>query len=206
MQIRPVADRGATLVEYALLVGLIAVVSIGSLQVLTRDSSGELADRGGQAGAPDLDATGVVPPPPGGGGGGGGSTGGSTAPPIIANVSGPTGCYSGGPGNWTANFSVTVTDSSNGAPVSQALVEGRFLRYDNDDVLLETIAAPQIATNPDGRAPFSLTGLSSNGPNPTGRVEFQLVAVSGDDPPIIYTVPVPPPAASVDQGVPPQCP
>lgn len=51
--------RGATLVEYSLMAGLIAVVLIGAVQAMTDSASDELTDRGGEIGYPSQ-ATGIV--------------------------------------------------------------------------------------------------------------------------------------------------
>jgi len=66
------ADRGASLAEYALLVGLVAIVAIGALRLLgdrTSDSFDDVA-------AATVAGTGDTGPSSGGGGNGGGGNGG----------------------------------------------------------------------------------------------------------------------------------
>lgn len=195
-------ERGATLVEYAMLVALVAIVLLGALQYLTDESSDELEARADRSGSPDLDSTGV-PAPPSGGGGSGGGDGGSTTPPITVSVSSPTGCWAGDSKNWTANFTIIVTDAATGAPVNQAIVTAKLTRLRADGTVLQELSPDPKETLTDGTAPFSVLGLdASSGPpdERTGRVVFELVNVTGVDPPINFTLPSPPPSATADRN------
>ncbi|MFZ6003844.1 MAG: Flp family type IVb pilin [Actinomycetota bacterium] len=78
--------RGATLVEYSLGMGLVAVALIGALQFVQGEAEDELGASGGSIGHPA--AEGVTSTTTGGGGGGGGATTTTptTAPPAYTGT------------------------------------------------------------------------------------------------------------------------
>lgn len=149
-------ERGATLVEYVLLVALIAGVSIGVVDVLQRAIDDRYAGVGTAVG------TGEVPPgdeSPGGGGGGGGpepepprST--TTAPPVtttrpVTTTTAPT-TASASFGDvestaswfrWEGSADVRVLDAA-GQPVQGARVEVRVsVPGGSDQVVTRTTGA-----------------------------------------------------------------
>lgn len=84
---RATASRGATLVEYALGVGLIAVVIIGAVQAVSDNAEDSLDDRGDTIGHPVYDGVTTTTTGGGGGGGGGGTTP-STTPSYTGSIEG----------------------------------------------------------------------------------------------------------------------
>lgn len=88
----PDRDRGATVVEYALLLALVAVVSIGALAFLGRSTSDTF-----DAAAASIDL-GVEAGSPSGGSGGGGAPGGADGPGGPSGPSGPGGSDGSGDG------------------------------------------------------------------------------------------------------------
>lgn len=85
---RRASSRGATLVEYALGVGLVAVAVLGALQVLSKDTKDSLATRGDSIGHPVSEGGATTTTTLGGGGGGGGSTTTTTAPGYSGTIGG----------------------------------------------------------------------------------------------------------------------
>lgn len=94
---RPLSDRGATLAEYALLVALVSVTSVGALEVLGNSTSAGIEDaasrigvaEGGPSEPPSPPSPPTAPPrEPGGGGGagGGGGSGGGASPTTTSTV------------------------------------------------------------------------------------------------------------------------
>jgi len=196
-------ERGATLVEYAMLVALVVVLLLGVLQALADDSGDELEARADRSGAPDLSATGAGPPPTGGGGGPTNPGTDPTTPAINVKITGPTGCWKDDTKNkeWAASFMVVVLDQATDLPVDQALVSARLRRINVDgETVIEVVEPNPQETLPDGTAHFALVGLrTETGPDPdrTGSVVFELTGITGVDPPVNYTVPEPPPSVVV---------
>lgn len=140
---RPGGDAGATLVEYALIVALVVVVSLGAIQWMTDSGTDELEDRGGRVGAPDVDAAATtslptIPPPVGGG-----DDDPATPGPQVATLSSVQGCTRLHGNTWLARFTFTVTNSSTGQPIEGALISYELkIRRGNGSEIVETPSAP----------------------------------------------------------------
>jgi Flp pilus assembly pilin Flp len=171
---------GATLVEYALIVGVLVVVLIGVIQFVTDEGSSELADRGGRVGAPDVDATGATPSPtsptstPG-------PTVTTTPPAAVDVVVEDLGtCWTlGSTGNsWNARFTFTLVDQITNGTVEGVNVGGTYRVYSGgSQVGPDEAVTGQSAT--EGRVSLTLPGLRTNGANQSDRVEFQLTSITG---------------------------
>lgn len=120
-------DRGATIVEYALLIALISVVAVGALSMLgssvsaTFDEMAESVDMGATTGPPGPGPGGGGPGPGGDGPGGDGpGGGGDTTPPPTESTAqtsfDATGIWRSAD-QWSSGGSITVYDK-NGDPLT----------------------------------------------------------------------------------------
>jgi Flp pilus assembly pilin Flp len=119
---RGARDRGATGVEYALILGLVVVVSIGAIEALQSNAEARFESSSADAGTP-VESNGLwaerAPAPTGGGPG-------VTAPPsgdeLDASISLGGGIATPGKGQrWNATVTVTATDQF-GAPMPGVLI------------------------------------------------------------------------------------
>lgn len=129
--VRRGTESGATLVEYALIIGLVVLVSIGAIESVVDRGEDRLDDRRNSAGAPDVDAA-AFPPPSGSGGGDGGGDGsgdgGTTAVEPHVSLASSTQKQNPPGGNkvWTATVTVLVSDPSDNTPIGGVEVSGSF--------------------------------------------------------------------------------
>ncbi|MFP5255709.1 MAG: Flp family type IVb pilin [Acidimicrobiia bacterium] len=149
-------DRGATLVEYALLVALILVVSIGAIQRVQDDSGDKLVADEERVGTAEDNAFYAS-----------GSTT-TTAPVGTTTTTAPTTAMqpsslvaSPAPNNsgnkWIAHVTVTITDSS-GNPVTGAEVQGSWTDPN------PAVATQCTTTAPSGTCSMQRTDLNDNKP------------------------------------------
>lgn len=139
------SDAGATLVEYALLVALILVVSIGAISALEDRADERAGSTAGRIGAPG-DAAYY------GGGTTGGSTGGSTTgppppPPSTVTVSSITSTPppTNDGSKWVASATITVVDGA--TPLVGVIVTGSW-----------TIEGPGGGSPTTATCPTGITG------------------------------------------------
>jgi Flp pilus assembly pilin Flp len=193
-------ERGASLVEYALLVGVISVVLIAGVKLVGNNSSDSMEGAATAIAAP----SGAGGPAPGGDGGGGGGGGGAgtttptsaaptpttsaaptptTAPPAPTTAPAPT-ATSGSVGigdvevvksgsNWTAETTVSIVDDT-GQPVVGATVD-LTVRYRERGWLGYTWheESVQVETGPDGTADIGAGPYKrGSGIGSVGQIEF----------------------------------
>jgi Flp pilus assembly pilin Flp len=192
--IRPVLnrqpDRGATLVEYSLLVALIAVVSLGTISAAEDSSRDHLDDRGSSIGGSSEDI-GIVPVA--------GSTddedddegdeegdGTTTYDATVQNMTGTA--TNGSPSSkWIAQVVITVVDAS-GNPINGITVSGSW----------DTAGTPagECTTDSNGSCTVQRNDVQDSKTTAT----FMIASMSSTDPDIIvnYTVPTPPNSYTVD--------
>ncbi|MCD9623538.1 hypothetical protein [Rhabdothermincola salaria] len=187
-------DRGASLVEYALIVGVVVVAIIGAVQYVTDEGSSELSDRANRVGAPDVDDAGLSP-------------GTSTPPPpssvttvlpgtAIATIQNVQACWDddNGAKKWLARFTFDLVDQNTGDPVVGVTVLGELRTFrqsgltGTDDV--------EVTSNLGGEVVISRQKLTFGNSDPAkddSRVELVITDVVGDDvtygeAPVTYSV------------------
>ena len=169
-------ERAATVVEYALLVALLAVALMSTIQFMEDRGEDRLEDRQGNAGAPDVDA--LAPPSGGGGGGGaggGGSGGGGGGGSTISPTATLTSSSSAQGNSWTASVTITVRDPANGnAGVPGVVVTGAW----NPAASGQT----SCTTNSTGSCTVTQGNMEarSNKSGYVSSVTFSVGGVSGD--------------------------
>ena len=165
-------DRAATVVEYALLVALLAVALMSTIQFMEDRGEDRLEDRQENAGAPDVDA---LAPPSGGGGGGGAGGGGSGGEGGGGSTISPTATLtssSSAQGNsWAASVTITVRDPANGnAGVPGVVVTGAWNPA--------TSGQTSCTTNSSGSCNVTQGNMEARD-NKSGYVSSVTFAVSG---------------------------
>jgi Flp pilus assembly pilin Flp len=169
-------ERGATLVEYAMGVALLCVVSLGAIQFMEDEASDNFNARADRSGAPDINDV-----ADGGTTDGGATTGGSDGTdggpaPEEVFFDGFSGASShGNPAKWTAVITVTVVDS-NGDAVDGARVIGTWTY----GTTTQTVTCNQ--TSNKGECKFQVSEL----PPSTDSVTFTLNEISGGVPEVVY--------------------
>lgn len=147
------ADRGASLVEYALLVAFFAVTILGAVETLQDDAGDRLESQSEVAGSPTevngyFGIRGGTPT-----GGSPGATTPDTTPVTLSSIA-----LSGGgakhQGSWTATVTVTATDPS-GNPIPDVEIAIQWSGAGAKDG--STIAL----TGPDGTHTFLVDGISN---------------------------------------------
>ena len=171
------------MVEYALGIALIALVSIGALSALADTSGDRLDKRAGTIGTPVED--GVVVPP---------STTPTTAvpsgsPPTVpviraAEVGALTGSASDDGPKWTATVLVTVRDAS-GNPIGGALVQGSWTGTSTQSGQCTTLASGTCV----------LTHVKINDSQPQTVLTLSTITGVG----LTYAAPAVPPTVTVLQ-------
>lgn len=199
------ADRGATLVEYAMAVALVCVVSLGAISFLERESDEELTERSARVGSPDLEA-GL----PGGGSTGGstgGSSGGSTdgtpgAAPSVVSVASQSSSASKSGNDWDAT--VEVTFQGDGAPMDGIEVSGTWTLYENGTALAPEPIDPPCVTSASGGGECTFTrddmeARTGPGKQTITKAVFTVTGYRyvGEDPATTYTIP-PAPALTIE--------
>jgi len=185
-------DRGAALVEYALLVALLAVVSLGAISNLRESSGDELEERElSSGGGVEVSGAGFSYGGGGGSSGGGGGGGGTPSTVTIDSVTFPTAKGTAGdkvkgtPVNWIANVTVQVASGTD--KIENAIVTVSW----TDGATTTTVQCPG-ATNKQGKVECELTKI----PMTVSEVTLTIVSVTGTN--LSYTVPSPPPSQIVD--------
>jgi Flp pilus assembly pilin Flp len=120
------SDRGTTAVEYALVLALVAVVSIGAIMALERDSGSALEARGDTAGIPS-ESNGNLAPPPTVGPVDPGEEGdpGDPPPPAVVHLTSLTAVTDQTTNQWVATVTIVISDAA-GAPVAGATCSGSW--------------------------------------------------------------------------------
>lgn len=155
------AARGATMVEYALGVALIAVVLIGATRAATNDAEDSLGDRGDSIGHPALESA-TTSTTSGGGGGPSSTTTSTTAGPYSGVVNGScsgsngwknecTFTLSPDPSPVVPTWSLVPPTGYTGAPpaVTFTQVGSRTIRADVNGVVVQRVVS--CTTNGSGK-------------------------------------------------------
>jgi Flp pilus assembly pilin Flp len=172
-------DTGATVVEYAMGLALVLVVSLASLEYLEDSASDEFDGRADRAGAPDLSEGSADGGTTDGGTGSGGTDG---PPPVTQEVAfgGFENVRSTGNNPWRANLSVQVDDTS-GNGLSGVTVSGTWSYLDGSTPV--TVEAVCNQTNGSGSCQFQLSDI----PPGVQEVTFTMDDISGGVPPVVYS-------------------
>lgn len=160
------ADRGASLVEYALAVALILVVSMVAIKRLETNERSKLSSRASGIGTPNEDTR--VRGGSGTGGGSGGSPGGGSASATVSfppTMDGSTAVESNS--KWLATIAIQVLDDS-GNPVAGATVSGDW----NPDTNSETATC---ITSSAGSCTVTISSINQN----VSGVSYKLTSVTG---------------------------
>jgi hypothetical protein len=168
-------------VEYAMGIALILVVSIGAIQFMEDEASDDFNGRADRAGAPDLVE--VTDGGTDGGSGTGGSDGTDGGPaPEEVFFGGFSGASSrGNPSNWTAVITITVSDSDSGGDgVDGARVVGVWTYDPGTGPVTETVTCNQTSNR--GECRFQVSNL----PASATSVTFTVNEISGGVPPMVY--------------------
>jgi Flp pilus assembly pilin Flp len=109
-------ERGATLVEYALIVALVVVASLGAIEVLSDRTGDEVESRGDRIGQPALEGSELPPPSGGDGGDDDGGDGGDDGEITLVNATvegeGSANTISDNPPRWQATVVWEVLDEN----------------------------------------------------------------------------------------------
>lgn len=160
---RRAGDRGATLVEYALMVSLIALVCAAGIGTFEEESSARLSDKAQNAGAPDVGA--VFTPVPPGSVPPGSTTTTPPAPPPPDAATAALAATATDKNQWSATVTVEIRDGG-GAIVPGALVEVIWNHGDGQTDM-------SCATDSDGQCPMTLKNLMA-----FSEVTFTIMRVS----------------------------
>lgn len=162
-------ERGAALVEYALLMALLVVVSLGVIQNMEDDGGSKVASRSNSIGEPtesnDLPSGGTTlptTPPP------------TTPPsgPITIHVGELSGSTATPQANWTATVTITVRDAD-GDPVQGATVTGEWSVPGGG-----TTCSP---TDADGQCSITSVAMKRTGTGSVPSITFTIVSLAGTD-------------------------
>lgn len=162
------AERGAGLVEYALVMALVAIGLVAVIGAFQDSEAEQLEARGARIGMPDLDAT---PPTTGPSGGGGGPATEDPSDPVVDVALGPgTGAQAlaTNANKWKAVVTLVVVDGG-GNPVEGVTIGGT---WSPEGVQQDT----SCTTGTNGTCDVVRWNLQ-RGPGAVAR--FQIVAVSG---------------------------
>lgn len=167
-------DRGATVVEYALLLALLLVVSLGAIRTLQSRSSSKLDDGAGDRGRPaeqlNLPASsGTII------GGGTGSTVGSGAATV--EVFDVVGAADNDPGSdWAAVVTIRVKNVSTPDLWAGVTVTGTW-RYTQGST--PKTQSGVCTTDNTGQCSVSIANLKKNGAQEIASVTFDTIVLSG---------------------------
>lgn len=180
-------ERGATLVEYSLIIALVVVVSLGALTTMTDRGEARLAARAGAAGTPS-ESIGALPAGGGGGGTTGGTTGGGGGTTVTATIgpSNMSGQASDAGQKWIAQITIRVTSSA--GPVSGATITGSWDAGGNN-------GDSECTTDAAGECTVQRTNINDN----NSSTSFTVEELTSGDPNITidYTPPTPPDSYTV---------
>lgn len=168
-------QRGATAIEYALLVALMAVPLVEVVEIV-RDEQGEvISENGARAGIPDEYSSGVDP---------------AGAPPVFengTNGSGTTGIETSAAlsisgkrkgSKWTAVVVIAASDTN--GPVSGGVFEGIWEVFDLDGTLDRTVNA-SCTIDTKGDCSLSLADLNFGTADKDHSVIFTITDLVSDD-------------------------
>jgi Flp pilus assembly pilin Flp len=192
-------DRGATLVEYSLVVALIVVASVGTIQWWQDESEDNFARRTDSAGAPDLPTGATVP-----------STTVTTSTPTTAAPTTSTVAtqvvdvesitpFAGPDGNndWLARMTVLLHDQSEGN-VANAVISATWVKT-FQDASTQTVTAT-CTSQTDGTCVFELQDMEArDNKNYVDHVTFTITSVTRSSPPLSYTLPSPAPSSTASR-------
>lgn len=175
MKFRRSNERGATAIEYAFLVALMAVPLVEVVEIV-RDEQGEvIAENGARAGVPDEYSSGVDPAgqPPVfvNGSSGSGTTGIETSAAL--SISGKRKGQ-----KWTATVVISATDVN--GPVSGGVFEGTWEVFDLDGTLNRTLTAT-CTIDTKGDCTLSLADLNFGTADKDHAVTFTITDLVSDD-------------------------
>lgn len=171
-------ERGAAAVEYALLVGLVAIVLIAGTQRLEAAERSELQSKQSRAGAPDLNGTAAPTSTPGSTTAPPSDPSGTSPPPTTVKVT-PTVSQTTQGSNWTVTISLKVTDPGDrtvtGATVSGTWsVPGAAPQCPTDSNGVCTVT---VTVNKNSYSQLTLTVDSVTGPGVTASPPYPTVTV-----------------------------
>jgi Flp pilus assembly pilin Flp len=162
-------DRGATLVEYALILGLVAVVCIGVISWLGDASEEKVDTRSDSIGKP-VESNALTGPGGGGGGGSSGTTDGGTVS-STGHIGTITGTKSSNPPDWSATVTVTVVDNF-GAPIPGLTITGSWSTAGGG-----TTCSP---TSTAGSCPITSGSFKKSGNGSVAELTFTVTGISGN--------------------------
>lgn len=175
-------ERGATAVEYGLVIaGVVAIASMSISQV-TGSATDELGDRGQRVGNPD-DAVEIVDP--------GGDTGGTVGDDYdpggeVAAAVALDDLFNrrstGFDPKWQASVDVLVTQNVSGEAANGVTVTGEWQIFSSKGTKVETV---DCSTNVLGQCTMTADGLKLNGGNTDDGAWFVYTSITTD--PDIYT-------------------
>jgi Flp pilus assembly pilin Flp len=177
-RLRRKSERGVTLVEYALVVSLIVVVSLGAISAATDAAGDNLNEHGATAGAPDLPDAGAPTTTS--------STIAATTLPVnttttLATVNATAGYSNPGftTGNkvWFPSITVRGIDSATGSTMTNVTITVTWTWTERDGTARTLSQTASVLST--GVATFTLNpnpNLSSDGPNSQGNGGDRCVA------------------------------
>jgi len=163
-------DRGAALVEYAMLMALVVVVSLAAISALTDESDAKVAAQPDRIGLPSEDN--ALNAPPGDADPGGDDDDGGSSGPVTAHVGGLSGATSVSNNDWSATITITVVDDSDN-PVQGATVTGSWS--------VGTGGTTCTPTSASGTCSITSSALRRTGGSAVPSVTFTIGAISGTD-------------------------
>lgn len=185
-------ERGATLVEYALLVALIVVVSLGAIQSLETKGKSKVDDGASDRGLPSEQ---LFLPSPSGSiiGGGSGSTVGSGAATVeVFDLVGSSADAGGtGPPTWVASATVRVKNVATPDLWNGVTVAGTWTYLEGSTP--RTVVRSCVTAN-TGVCTITLTGLRKEGGTRTDSATFGSITLSGTG--IVHQPPSPDPIST----------
>lgn len=187
--VRARSDRGATLVEYALGVALIAVVCIGAVQRLEDAGGSKVDDGAADRGRPSEQlylpsSSGVIV-----GGGSGSSVGSGPATVEVLDI---VGSADNDPGSdWAAAVTVRVKNVATPDLWSGVTVSGTWYYTKGGTAMTQAGTCP---TDISGQCTISIANLKKSGANEIASVEFRNVVLSGTG--ITHQAPSPDPTST----------
>lgn len=186
-------ERGATLVEYALLVALLVVVCMGAIGSLETKGKAKVDSGAIDRGRPSEQ---LFLPAAGGSiiGGGSGSTVGSGAATVeVFEVAGTSADANPAtaPPTWVASATVKVKNVATPDLWSGVTVTGTWTYLVGSTV---TTTVQSCITDSTGLCSITLTGLRKSGGSETASAEFRNIELSGTD--ILHQPPSPDPTST----------
>jgi Flp pilus assembly pilin Flp len=179
-------ERGATTVEYALIIALVVVLCLGAIQALQTKGTAKVDEGAAERGRPTEQlflpsASGVII------GGGSGSTVGSGAATVeVFDIQGTS--AEGQGSTWVATVTVKVKNVATPELWSGVTVTGTWFYLDSGTPKTASGTCPTDST---GLCTISLSGLKSN---KTDSAEFRSITLTGSG--ITQQAPIPDPVST----------